>query len=116
VRSELFPEDLAREDIWVDSKGLIHYRKVVNHAPTINENMDRKKDPQRGFTPDRCFQHIARVPPEVFHRWARRIGYYEMDQAQKKVAKYRFLRENPQWLTVEKTVNHGPNDKYVIVK
>ena len=116
MRSELMPEELAREDVWVDEKGLIHLRRTVNHAPLINDNEDQKKDPAKGFTPNRHFQRLARVPPEVFHNWAIRTGYYDMDREQRKMAKYKFLKENPQWWTVENLVTKTPSDGHVILK
>ena len=116
MRSELMPEDLAREDVWVDESGVIHYRKTTNNAPVINDNDDRIKSGTRGFSPGRTLQHIAQVPPEVFHAWTRKVGYYQMDREQRKVAKYKFLKENPQWMTVERLVTKTPSDGHVIIK
>jgi len=61
-------------------------------------------------------QHLARVPAEVYARWAKKVGYYEMDREQKKRARYRFLMENPQWWTVQELVTKSPNDTRIIVK
>ena len=116
MRSEFLQEELAREDVWVDGEGLIHYRKVSNNAQLVNDNMDRKKDPAKGFTPERTMQHLARVPAEVYHAWAKKTGYYEMDHEQKKKAKYMFLRDNPQWWTVENLVTPSPNKGHIFTK
>jgi hypothetical protein len=116
VRYELFPEDRAREDYWIDEKGLIHCRKTINYAPEINENLRRQKDPQKGFTKGRTMQHLASVPPAVWHAYAKKVGYYEMDWEQKKIAKYRFLNDHPEWRVVERLVTKTASDGYVVVK
>ena len=116
MRSEFLPDDLAREDVWVDDKGLIHYRRTTNNAPVINANIESKKDPMKGFTKERMFQHLARIPNDVFHAWALKIGYYQMDKEHRRIERFKFLKENPQWLVVERQVTPTPQDTHVIIK
>jgi hypothetical protein len=60
-------------------------------------------------------QHVARIPPSVHHRWAKRVGFYEMDREQKKVAMMRFLNEHPEYRTVKNIKTPEPYAGNIII-
>jgi hypothetical protein len=95
---------------------LIHYREVVDVTPIIQDNWDRQNlCDRRGFSPGRTLQHIAQVPPSVHHRWAKKVGFYEMDRAQKKVAMMKFLNEHPEYRTVKHIKTPEPYAGNIII-
>lgn len=106
---------VVRERAWFDGDNL-KFDRITDNSAIHNDNDDRKKDPSRGFSPERTLQHIGRIPCDVYHAWAMKIGYYQMDKDKKKAELIKFLQENPQWSPVERLVNHGANDSHIIIK
>jgi len=94
----------------------MHYELVSDHAEVHNENDDRKKDPARGFTPERHFQHIGAVPVDVWHQHCMKIGYYQMDKDSRKKEIIKFLNQFRGWSTVDSIRTHQPNETNVIIK
>jgi hypothetical protein len=93
-----------------------YYNVVVDHAEAHNINDDRKKDPARGFSPNRMFQHIGAVPVHVWHAHAKKVGYYEMDKDKRKEEIIRFLNEFRGWSTVESIRTYQPSEANIIIK
>jgi len=104
------------ERAWYDDKGVLHWNKVTDFSPIINENDDLQKDGTNGFSPDRSFRHVGRIPYEAFHRWAVSINYYEMDKMQRNYAVRKYLNDHPEFRTVQALVTHNANDGNVIVR
>lgn len=105
VREELF--DVGNE---------VHYRLITDNADIHNENDDRKKDPARGFSPDRHFQHIGAVPCAVWHAHARKVGFYDMDNAARKKEIINFLNTFRGWSTVENIRTQQANECNIVIK
>jgi len=104
------------ERSYYDDKGNLVWENIVDYAPTINENDDMQKTRNNGYTLERTFRHIGQIPAEAFHRWAKQNSYYEMDKVQRNIAVRNYLKDNPQFATVESLVTHNVNDGHIIVK
>ena len=107
---------MEQERSYYDEKGRLVWERIVDHAPVINENDERQKDGRNGFSPGRQFRQIGSIPADAFHRWALSAGYYQMDKIQRNFAVRKYLNDHPEFRTVERLVNHGPNDSNVIIK
>ena len=94
----------------------LHYELISDHADIHNDNDDRRKDPARGFSPDRMFQHIGAVPCDVWHKHCKEVGYYEMDKEKRKEEIIRFLNKFRGWSTVEEIRTHQPNETNIIIR
>lgn len=94
----------------------VHYELISDHADIHNENDDRKKDPARGFSPNRHLQHIGAVPCDVWHQHCKKIGFYEMDRVKRKEEVIKFLNQFRGWSTVEAIRTHQPNETNIIIK
>jgi hypothetical protein len=116
VASEYVDGGLAREDVWTDDKGLIHYRKVTYVGGVIDANKEEKRANSKGFTKNRTMQKLASVPAQVWYEWAKRVGFWEMDNEAKKVARFRFLKDHPEYMTVEHQVTPQANVGNIIIK
>ena len=105
------------EDCWIDERGRIHYQAVEDHTPIVQDNWYRQnyERERKGFTNERTMQHVAQVPASVHHRWAKKVGYYDMDRDQKRAAMMRFLNEHPEYRTVERLKTDTPNSGHIIV-
>lgn len=109
--------DLQREYFHEDPKtGKITYQRVSYVGGVKEDCIERKKSGTRGFSPQRHFQHIARIPADMWHDYCRKTGYYEMDNDGRKKIHLRFLKEHPEYMTVEKLKTETPNDGYIIIK
>ena len=105
----------VREGVYVVGDEL-HYELVSDHADVHNENDDRKKDPQRGFSPNRMFQHIGAVPCDVWHQHCKKVGFYDMDKDARKKEIIRFLNQFKGWSTVENIRTQQANETNIIIK
>ena len=117
VASEIVDGGTAREDVWIDPKtGLIHYHKLTYVGGVIDANRQEKKASEKGFTKERTMQKLASIPATVWYEFAKRVGFWEMDNEAKKVARFRFLKDHPEYLTVEHQVTPQANSGNIIVK
>ena len=106
---------IVREGVYVAGDEM-RYELVSDHAEVHNDNDERKKDLQRGFSPGRMFQHIGAVPRDVWHQHCRKVGFYEMDNAKRKEEIIRFLNQFQGWSTVESIRTRQPNETNIIIK
>lgn len=95
---------------------VIEYNAIYDHADVHNVNDDRRKDSNRGFSPERHFQHIGSIPCDVWHKHCRKIGYNLMDNAKRKEEIIKFLNQFRGYTTVEAIRSRQPNETNIIVK
>lgn len=106
---------LVKEEMW--SKGdVIGYDAVYDHADVLNTNDERRKDSNRGFSPQRHFQHIGAVPCDVWHKHCKKVGYYMMDKEKRKEEIIKFLNQFRGFATVEAIRTHQPNETNILIK
>uniref|UniRef100_A0A6M3LFP8 Uncharacterized protein n=1 Tax=viral metagenome TaxID=1070528 RepID=A0A6M3LFP8_9ZZZZ len=80
-----------------------------NNIPVLEDNYVRKMNANRGFSEQRMFRKIASIP-DVAHLNAIQEGYNLDDPKDLR----RFLRDNPEYMTVERIDSHrSPN---IIIK
>ena len=105
---------------WVDEKQNPHYQLIYDLAPQINANNERKADGSNGFTKERTMRHIASFEGPgacaAYHAWAKRVGYYQMDRHQKRMAMYKFLSDHPEFCVVDKLKHDTANQGNLIIK
>lgn len=106
---------VVREGVYV-AGDMVTYDLVTDNADVHNWNDELKKDPARGFSPLRMFQHIGAVPVEIWHAHCKKIGYYEMDKASRKKEIIKFLNQFKGWSCVESIRNPQPNEGNIIIK
>ena len=94
----------------------VRYEVTVDHAEALNDNDDRKKDPSRGFSSNRMFQHIGSVPVHVWHQHCKRVGFNEMDKAKRKEEIIRFLNQFQGYATVEKIRTREANEANIFIR
>jgi hypothetical protein len=82
---------------------------VQNNIPVLEENYVRKMNANNGFTEKRMFRQIASIP-DVANMKAYQDGYNLDDPKDL----YRFLQENPEYMTVEKILTN--RDPHIIVR
>jgi hypothetical protein len=92
------------EDEMVITGGL-----VQNNIPVLEENYVRKMNANNGFSEKRMFRKIASIP-DVANMKAYQDGYNLDDPKDL----YRFLQENPEYMTVEKILTN--RDPHIIVR
>ncbi len=85
-------------------------------ADVVNENIERKADGTRGFSPDRHFQHIGSVPCHVWHAHCKKIGYNQMDNASRKKEVIKFLNQFRQWSPVDSIRTEQPSEGHIVIK
>jgi hypothetical protein len=107
---------VIRELLLEHDDGTLVYELVTDEADVINENIDRKADGTRGFSPDRHFQHIGSVPCHVWHEHCKKIGYNLMDNASRKKEVIKFLNQFRQWSPVESIRTEQPSEGHIIIK
>ncbi len=80
-----------------------------NNMPVLEENYVKKMNSNNGFSGKRMFRQIASIP-DVAHIKAYQDGYNLDDRKDL----FRFLQDNPDYMTVERLKSHkSPN---IIVK
>ena len=82
---------------------------VQNNIPVLEENYVRKMNANNGFSGKRMFRQIASIP-DVANLKAYQDGYNLDDPKDL----YRFLQENPEYMTVEKILTN--RDPHIIVR
>lgn len=82
---------------------------VQNNIPVLEENYVRKMNANNGFSEKRMFRKIASIP-DVANMKAYQDGYNLDDPKDL----YRFLQENPEYMTVEKILTN--RDPHIIVR
>ena len=82
---------------------------VQNNIPVLEENYVRKMNANNGFTEKRMFRKIASIP-DVANMKAYQDGY-NLDDVKDL---YRFLNDNPEYMTVEKILTN--RDPHIIVR
>ena len=89
-----------RENVFLDERtGNIYYECEEDITDIVNENLAMQKDDNNGFTADRTFRQISNIPKSVYHQFALKTGYYQMDGEQKKKEMNKFLSEYRQYCT-----------------
>ena len=81
---------------------------VQNNIPVLEENYVRKMNANNGFSEKRMFRQIASIP-DVANMKAYQDGY-NLDDVKDL---YRFLNDNPEYMTVEKILTN--RDPHIIV-
>ena len=84
-------------------------RIVQNNIPVLEENYVRKMNANNGFSEKRMFRQIASIP-DVANMKAYQHGYNLDDPKEL----YRFLQDNPEYMTVEKILTN--RDPHIIVR
>ncbi len=107
---------MEKEHVWTDEKGLIHYQKITYIDDVATENKELQQNGSNGFTKERTMRHVGQIPAQVYHRWATKIGFYQMDKQQKRIEMWRFLNDHPEWRTVDSLVHHTRGEGHLIVK
>jgi hypothetical protein len=92
------------EDEMVVTGGL-----VQNNIPVLEENYVRKMNANNGFSEKRMFRQIASIP-DVANMKAYQDGYNLDDPKEL----YRFLNDNPEYMTVDKILTN--RDPHIIVR
>lgn len=82
---------------------------VQNNIPVLEENYVRKMNANNGFSEKRMFRQIASIP-DVANMKAYQDGYNLDDPKEL----YRFLQDNPEYMTVEKILTN--RDPHIIVR
>ena len=82
---------------------------VQNNIPVLEENYVLKMNANNGFTEKRMFRKIASIP-DVANMKAYQDGY-NLDDVKDL---YRFLNDNPEYMTVEKILTN--RDPHIIVR
>jgi len=82
---------------------------VQDNIPVLEENYVRKMNANNGFSEKRMFRKIASIP-DVANMKAYQDGYNLDDPKDL----YRFLQENPEYMTVEKILTN--RDPHIIVR
>ena len=82
---------------------------VQNNIPVLEENYVRKMNANNGFSEKRMFRQIASIP-DVANMKAYQDGY-NLDDVKDL---YRFLNDNPEYMTVEKILTN--RDPHIIVR
>ena len=82
---------------------------VQNNIPVLEENYGLKMNANNGFTEKRMFRKIASIP-DVANMKAYQDGY-NLDDVKDL---YRFLNDNPEYMTVEKILIN--RDPHIIVR
>ena len=82
---------------------------VQNNIPVLEENYVRKMNANNGFSEKRMFRKIASIP-DVANMKAYQDGY-NLDDVKDL---YRFLNDNPEYMTVEKILTN--RDPHIIVR
>ena len=82
---------------------------VQNNIPVLEENYVRKMNANNGFSEKRMFRQIASIP-DVANMKAYQDGYNLDDPKEL----YRFLNDNPEYMTVEKILTN--RDPHIIVR
>jgi hypothetical protein len=82
---------------------------VQNNIPVLEENYVLKMNANNGFSEKRMFRKIASIP-DVANMKAYQDGYNLDDPKEL----YRFLNDNPEYMTVEKILTN--RDPHIIVR
>ena len=82
---------------------------VQNNIPVLEENYVLKMNANNGFSEKRMFRQIASIP-DVANMKAYQDGYNLDDPKEL----YRFLQDNPEYMTVEKILTN--RDPHIIVR
>ena len=82
---------------------------VQNNIPVLEENYVLKMNANNGFSEKRMFRKIASIP-DVANMKAYQDGY-NLDDVKDL---YRFLNDNPEYMTVEKILTN--RDPHIIVR
>ena len=85
--------------------------EVEDHRPVMDQNYIDKCNANNGFTGKRMFRHLARIPVAVITK-AEQMGY-DMDRDGDLM---RFLRDNPEFLTVKSRLTQRNGDGRIIIK
>ena len=92
-----------------DNECIVTGEIVQNNIPILEQNYVEKMNSNNGFTEQRMFRKIASVPV-VAQLQATEDGY-DLDDPKDL---YRFLRDNPEYMTVERLVSTRQHN--IIVK
>jgi hypothetical protein len=107
----------TNETTYIDPKrGDVIYEAVEDISEALNDNLASQADPDNGFTAGRTMRKVANIPVSVYHQWARSIGYYSMSQADKWIHMRKFLKDNPQYSSVDKLKHNTVNQGSIIIK
>lgn len=108
-----------RENVFYDDRtGNIYYSATEDITDILQENLAYHADPNNGFSPDRNFRMICNIPNSVYHQFAKRTGYYQMDQEGKRKELEKFLKEYKQYCTgTDGLLKHDTaHQSHIIVK
>ena len=78
---------------------------MQNNIPVLEDNYVRRMNSNNGWTGKRMFRHIAQIP-YLAQLEAIRMGYNLDDEKDL----YRFLAQNPDYMTVEKIKTNRPSN------
>lgn len=85
--------------------------EVEDHRPVLEQNFIDKCNENNGFTQKRMFRRLARIPVAVIEK-AKQMGY----DMEKDGDLHRFLRDNPEFLTVKSKLTQRNADGRIIIK
>ena len=97
-------------------RGDIYYQAVEEITDVVNSNYESQADPNNGFTADRTMRKVADIPVSVYHLWAKKIGYYQMDKLDRWRAMKLFIKEHPEYSTVTALKHDTANQGSIFIK
>lgn len=106
-------EKNKNEVITIDPKsGKWSYAITIDHSDLIKENLEAQRDGSNGWTDDRHFRRVGKIPYELYVD----PDFQALTTPEKQLFLKWFLNKNPQFRTVDKLLHVGANDGHVIVK
>ena len=84
---------------------------IEDHRPVLEQNYVDKCNENNGFTQKRMFRRLARIPVAVIEV-AKQMGY----DMERDGDLFRFLRDNPEFLTVKSRLTARNGDGRIIIK
>lgn len=109
--------DFWGNEYWWDADydpktGVYSYREWHDHSELIEENRKMQQDGGNGFTQDREFRLIGRVPSSLLYD----EDYRNLSSAEKQLFLRWLLDKHPEWRTVDKILHVDPSPGHIIVK